>query len=133
MFFLFVLSYIFFHSSSNSNLLFSFLLFLFRFEIETEQEIFDEVLHGDLDFSSDPWPNISESAIDLVRKMLVRDPRKRITAHEVLCKFFLFSVSSPMDIYDNNCDSDVMVGKNVMSLASAGCLFEEDALKFSRK
>ena len=97
-------------------------------------------MHGDLDFSSDPWPNISESAIDLVRKMLVRDPRKRITAHEVLCKFFLFSVSYPMDIYDNNCDSDVMVGKNVMSLASAvmslasaGCLFEEDALKFSRK
>uniref|UniRef100_A0A2N9H6M4 non-specific serine/threonine protein kinase n=1 Tax=Fagus sylvatica TaxID=28930 RepID=A0A2N9H6M4_FAGSY len=55
------------------------------FWAETEQEIFDEVLHGDLDFSSDPWPNISESAIDLVRKMLVRDPRKRITAHEVLC------------------------------------------------
>ena len=55
--------------------------------IESEQEIFREVLHGDLDFSSEPWPNISESAKDLVRKMLVRDPRKRITAHEVLCKF----------------------------------------------
>ncbi|KAK7284757.1 hypothetical protein RJT34_19510 [Clitoria ternatea] len=52
---------------------------------ESEQEIFQEVLYGDLDFSSDPWPNISDSAIDLVRKMLVRDPRKRITAHEVLC------------------------------------------------
>ncbi|QCD98136.1 calcium-dependent protein kinase [Vigna unguiculata] len=51
---------------------------------ECEQEIFEEVLHGDLDFTSDPWPNISESARDLVRKMLVRDPRKRITAHEVL-------------------------------------------------
>jgi serine/threonine protein kinase len=66
-------------------------------------------LHGDLDFSSDPWPNISESAIDLVRKMLFRDPRKRITAHAVLCKLFLFSVSSPMDIlyiYENNHDSD---------------------------
>ncbi|GMY14395.1 calcium-dependent protein kinase 26-like [Fagus crenata] len=55
------------------------------FWAETKQEIFNEVLHGDLDFSSDPWPNISESAIDLVRKMLVRDPRKRITAHAVLC------------------------------------------------
>ncbi|KAK7337340.1 hypothetical protein VNO77_17907 [Canavalia gladiata] len=51
---------------------------------ESEQEIFQEVLHGDLDFSSDPWPNISETAKDLIRKMLVRDPRKRITAHEVL-------------------------------------------------
>ncbi|XP_015946322.1 calcium-dependent protein kinase 26 [Arachis duranensis] len=52
---------------------------------ESEQEIFHEVLNGDLDFSSDPWSSISESAKDLVRGMLVRDPRKRITAHEVLC------------------------------------------------
>ncbi|XWS43318.1 hypothetical protein CRYUN_Cryun16bG0092600 [Craigia yunnanensis] len=51
---------------------------------ETEQEIFDEVLHGDLDFTSDPWPSISESEKDLVRKMLVRDAKKRITAYEVL-------------------------------------------------
>ncbi|KAH0861560.1 hypothetical protein HID58_089821, partial [Brassica napus] len=41
----------------------------------------ESVLHGDLDFSSDPWPSISESAKDLVRKMLVRDPKKRLTAH----------------------------------------------------
>ncbi|XVF07495.1 hypothetical protein REPUB_Repub06bG0143900 [Reevesia pubescens] len=51
---------------------------------ENEQEIFDEVLHGDLDFTSDPWPSISESAKDLVSKMLVRDAKKRITAYEVL-------------------------------------------------
>nr|UXX22572.1 calmodulin-domain protein kinase 8 [Hevea brasiliensis] len=55
------------------------------FWAETEQGIFEEVLHGELDFTSDPWPNISEGAKDLVRRMLVRDPRKRITAHEVLC------------------------------------------------
>ncbi|XP_068342184.1 calcium-dependent protein kinase 26-like [Pyrus communis] len=52
---------------------------------ETEQEIFEEVLHGDLDFSSDPWPRISESAKDLVKRMLVRNPKKRLTAHQVLC------------------------------------------------
>ncbi|PPS09668.1 hypothetical protein GOBAR_AA10971 [Gossypium barbadense] len=55
------------------------------FWAENEQGIFEEVLHGDLDFDSDPWPSISESAKDLVRKMLIRDPRKRLTAHEVLC------------------------------------------------
>ncbi|KAF1881060.1 hypothetical protein Lal_00023092 [Lupinus albus] len=49
---------------------------------ESEHEIFEEVLDGDLDFSSDPWPTISESAKDLIRKMLVKDPRNRITAHE---------------------------------------------------
>ncbi|KAK6942497.1 EF-hand domain, partial [Dillenia turbinata] len=52
---------------------------------ETEQGIFEQVLKGDLDFISDPWPSISEGAKDLVRRMLVRDPKKRLTAHEVLC------------------------------------------------
>lgn len=52
---------------------------------ETEQGIFEQVLKGELDFISDPWPSISESAKDLVRRMLIRDPKKRMTAHEVLC------------------------------------------------
>ncbi|KAJ9546011.1 hypothetical protein OSB04_025718 [Centaurea solstitialis] len=55
------------------------------FWAETEQGIFEQVLEGDLDFTSDPWPSISEGAKDLVRRMLVRDPKKRLTAHEVLC------------------------------------------------
>ncbi|KAI3826267.1 hypothetical protein L1987_00312 [Smallanthus sonchifolius] len=55
------------------------------FYADTEEDIFEEVLHGKLDFSIDPWPDISESAKDLVKKMLVRDRKKRITAHEVLC------------------------------------------------
>ncbi|TKY53204.1 Calcium-dependent protein kinase 20 [Spatholobus suberectus] len=52
---------------------------------ETEQGIFEQVLKGELDFISEPWPSISDSAKDLVRRMLVRDPKKRMTAHEVLC------------------------------------------------
>ncbi|VFQ81259.1 unnamed protein product [Cuscuta campestris] len=55
------------------------------FWAETEKAIFEEVLHGELDFTSDPWPSISDGAKDLVRRMLERDPRKRLTAHEVLC------------------------------------------------
>ncbi|KAH6762113.1 calcium-dependent protein kinase 20 [Perilla frutescens var. hirtella] len=52
---------------------------------ESEQGIFEQVLKGELDFVSEPWPSISDSAKDLVRKMLVRDPKKRLTAHQVLC------------------------------------------------
>ncbi|CAL2239614.1 unnamed protein product [Prunus armeniaca] len=55
------------------------------FWAENEQGIFEQVLHGDLDFASDPWPSISDGAKDLVRRMLVRDPKRRMTAHEVLC------------------------------------------------
>ncbi|KAL4395488.1 hypothetical protein S245_006177 [Arachis hypogaea] len=52
---------------------------------ETEQGIFEQVLRGELDFVSEPWPSISAGAKDLVRRMLIRDPKKRLTAHEVLC------------------------------------------------
>ncbi|XP_019153837.1 PREDICTED: calcium-dependent protein kinase 26-like [Ipomoea nil] len=52
---------------------------------ETEQDIFEAVVNGDLDFKSEPWAKISESAKDVVRKMLDRDPKKRLTAHDVLC------------------------------------------------
>ena len=53
---------------------------------ETESGIFRQILHGKLDFESDPWPCISDSAKDLIRKMLQRDPKKRITAYEALCE-----------------------------------------------
>ncbi|KAK4340530.1 hypothetical protein RND71_041992 [Anisodus tanguticus] len=55
------------------------------FWAETQQGIFDAVLKGHIDFDSDPWPLISESAKDLIRKMLCMRPSDRLTAHEVLC------------------------------------------------
>ncbi|RYR36578.1 hypothetical protein Ahy_A09g041546 isoform B [Arachis hypogaea] len=55
------------------------------FWAETESGIFKQILHGELDFVSEPWPSISEGAQDLVKRMLDRDAKKRITAHEVLC------------------------------------------------
>ncbi|KAM1485523.1 hypothetical protein TB1_036370 [Malus domestica] len=54
------------------------------FWAETERGIFDAILEGVIDFDSQPWPSISDSAKDLVRKMLTQDPRKRITSAEVL-------------------------------------------------
>ncbi|KAJ3680477.1 hypothetical protein LUZ60_016755 [Juncus effusus] len=54
------------------------------FWAETEKGIFDAVLHGELDLQSPPWPSISQSAKDLIRKMLTRDPMKRISAAQAL-------------------------------------------------
>ncbi|GLU05881.1 hypothetical protein SLE2022_229560 [Rubroshorea leprosula] len=51
---------------------------------ESEQGIFDAVLRGHLDFSSNPWPSISSSAKDLVKKMLQADPKERFSAVEAL-------------------------------------------------
>ncbi|KAH7554201.1 hypothetical protein JRO89_XS12G0133600 [Xanthoceras sorbifolium] len=71
---------------------------------ETEQGIFEQVLKGELDFLSEPWPSISENAKDLVRKMLVRDPKKRLTAHEVLCHPWVQDGAAP----DKPLDSAVL-------------------------
>ncbi|KFK28778.1 hypothetical protein AALP_AA7G046400 [Arabis alpina] len=54
------------------------------FWAENEKGIFDEILKGEIDFESQPWPSISESAKDLVRKMLTKDPKKRISAAQAL-------------------------------------------------
>ncbi|KAK8472940.1 hypothetical protein PHAVU_001G002800 [Phaseolus vulgaris] len=54
------------------------------FWAETERGIFDTILEGKLDLESAPWPSISAAAKDLIRKMLTRDPKKRITAAEAL-------------------------------------------------
>ncbi|KAK3231902.1 hypothetical protein Dsin_003783 [Dipteronia sinensis] len=50
------------------------------FLAETEKGIFEAVLEGNLDLESSPWPSISSSAKDLIRKMLTMDPKKRISA-----------------------------------------------------
>ncbi|KAF7149625.1 hypothetical protein RHSIM_Rhsim02G0107000 [Rhododendron simsii] len=54
------------------------------FWAETEKGIFDAILQGEIDFDSEPWPTISNSAKDLVRKMLTQDPKERITSSQVL-------------------------------------------------
>ncbi|KAJ6799343.1 calcium-dependent protein kinase 1 [Iris pallida] len=54
------------------------------FWAENEQGIFDAVLRGHIDFSSDPWPSISSGAKELVKKMLRQDPKERLSAIEVL-------------------------------------------------
>jgi calcium-dependent protein kinase len=51
---------------------------------ESEHGIFNAILRGHVDFTSEPWPSISSGAKDLVRKMLNTDTTKRLTALQVL-------------------------------------------------
>ena len=69
---------------------------------ETEIGIFKQILQGKLDFESEPWPSISDSAKDLIRKMLERNPKKRLTAHEVLCKILQFSLNRDLGVLGLN-------------------------------
>ncbi|KAL0928226.1 hypothetical protein M5K25_000098 [Dendrobium thyrsiflorum] len=51
---------------------------------KTEDGIFREVLKNKPDFKKKPWPSISTSAKDFVQKLLVKDPRTRLTAAQAL-------------------------------------------------
>ncbi|KAM7251381.1 hypothetical protein ACFE04_023264 [Oxalis oulophora] len=50
----------------------------------TEDGIFKEVLRNKPDFRRKPWPTITASAKDFVKKLLVKDPRARLTAAQAL-------------------------------------------------
>ncbi|KAH7687029.1 Non-specific serine/threonine protein kinase protein [Dioscorea alata] len=50
----------------------------------TEDGIFKEVLRNKPDFRRKPWPSISDSAKDFIQKLLVKDPRCRLTAAQAL-------------------------------------------------
>lgn len=49
-----------------------------------------QVLRNKPDFRRKPWPSISNSAKDFVKKLLVKDPRARLTASQALCKYLFF-------------------------------------------
>ncbi|XP_035846519.1 calcium-dependent protein kinase 7 isoform X2 [Helianthus annuus] len=54
------------------------------FKPETEQGVAQAILRSVVNFKRDPWPKVSDNAIDLVKKMLNPDPSARLTAQEVL-------------------------------------------------
>ncbi|CAM6050580.1 unnamed protein product [Sphagnum compactum] len=51
---------------------------------KTEQGIFNEVLKKSPDFKDKPWPTISNSAVDFVKKLLQKDPHLRLSAAQAL-------------------------------------------------
>ncbi|KAI4348703.1 hypothetical protein L6164_009394 [Bauhinia variegata] len=54
------------------------------FWAETEQGVAQAIIRSVIDFKRDPWPKVSDNAKDLVKKMLDPDPKRRLTAQEVL-------------------------------------------------
>lgn len=53
------------------------------FDGETQDEIFDSILEGDVDFSEDEWGEISEDAKDLIQNLLTNE-NDRYTPKQVL-------------------------------------------------
>ena len=59
----------------------SFLSCLF---LETDHGVAKAILRSVIDFRRDPWPKVSANAKDLIKKMLHPDPKRRLTAQQVL-------------------------------------------------
>jgi len=58
------------------------------FWARTESGIFRAVLKADPGFDETPWPSLSSEAKDFVKRLLNKDPRKRISAAQALSEFF---------------------------------------------
>ncbi|KAF8727959.1 hypothetical protein HU200_018531 [Digitaria exilis] len=54
------------------------------FWADTQRGVYDKVLDGHFDLESEQWHRISDSAKDLIRKMLCPCPSERLKAHDVL-------------------------------------------------
>ncbi|KAL8166279.1 hypothetical protein V2J09_007778 [Rumex salicifolius] len=67
------------------------------FWAETNKGIFRKILGGTLDLVTRPWQGVSDNAKDLIRKMLEKDPKKRLTAYEVLCHPWMADESTVPD------------------------------------
>lgn len=58
------------------------------FWARTESGIFKAVLKADPIFDEPPWPSLSSEAKDFVKRLLVKDPRKRMSAAQALSTYF---------------------------------------------
>ncbi|XP_039006865.1 CDPK-related kinase 5-like isoform X1 [Hibiscus syriacus] len=71
------------------------------FWARTESGIFRAVLKADPNFIEEPWPSLSSEAKDFVKRLLNKDPRKRMTAAQALCHPWIQNhndVKVPLDI-----------------------------------
>ncbi|KAK6936926.1 Protein kinase domain [Dillenia turbinata] len=105
------------------------------FWAESEHGIFNAILRGHIDFTSDPWPSISPAAKDLVRKMLNSDPKQRLTAAQVLSHPWIKedgeAPDTPLDnaVFDRFKQFRAMNKfKKVALRVIAGCLSEEEIM-----
>ncbi|KAJ0264441.1 CDPK-related kinase 2 [Hirschfeldia incana] len=71
------------------------------FWARTESGIFRAVLKSDPSFNEPPWPSLSFEAKDFVKRLLYKDPRKRMTASQALMHPWIAGckkMSIPFDI-----------------------------------
>ena len=79
------------------------------FEGKTKKEIFNKILNNDLNFNSKTYSNISNEAKNLLRKLLEKNPKKRITAAEALKDNWIIKYYNKNQISNENSTSETIV------------------------
>ena len=80
------------------------------FPAETQSELFAKIAAGKFDFNHKEFNMTSEECKDLIKKMLVKDPRKRITSKDALhhAWFHKFHIDKPIPVEVDKLDLDVL-------------------------
>ena len=81
----------------------------FPFYGKTEEDIKKKILSGKFTFNPKYFSNISEKAKDLIKKCLIYDKHKRISAEEALKHEFFMDDINPNNIFEDDVDT-----KNVL-------------------
>lgn len=76
-----------------------------------------QVLKKNPDFRRRPWPTISNSAKDFVKKLLVKDPRARLTAAQALCKYLSFLMKKGALYYNQYGELNNLRGAALLALS----------------
>lgn len=79
------------------------------------KEVYDSVRTGKLRFTSSDWSGTSRETKDFLRRLLQRDPRKRMTADEALTHPWManYTMMSDEDRQDNACVEVVFNGLSI--------------------
>ncbi|CAO2821096.1 unnamed protein product [Amaranthus hypochondriacus] len=87
---------------------------------KTKSKIFDSVRAADLRFPSEPWDRISESAKELIKKMLCKNPLKRLTAEQVLAHSWMEEHDAAPEYtheYGVSCSEHLITRENSISVS----------------
>ena len=84
-----------------------------------EEDLNDIIVKGDFQFPESEWKGVSEAAKDLIRKMIVLDPSKRLSAKQVLNHEWMnMNGNESINISNNSSNNDNSSNSNILNLNS---------------
>ncbi|KAG2294450.1 hypothetical protein Bca4012_004461 [Brassica carinata] len=97
------------------------------FWARTESGIFRAVLKADPSFDEPPWPSLSLEAKDFVKRLLYKDPRKRMTASQALMHPWIAGCKKNMSI-----PFDILIFKQIKAYLKSSSLRKAALMALSK-